>query len=68
MDTNCVKVADPLFENTNFDKPAIPGIVTPGAYYQFLMRELEKPGTKVYERHVYSKETLTYNKELETGK
>ena len=68
VDTNCVKVADSLFENTNFDKPAIPGIVTPGAYYQFLMRELEKPGTKVYERHVYSKETLTYNKELETGK
>lgn len=68
VDTNCVKVADSLFENTNFDKPAIPGIVTPGAYYQFLMRELEKPDTKVYERHVYSKETLTYQKELETGK
>ena len=68
VDTNCVKVADSLFENTNFDKPAIPGIVTPGAYYQFLMRELEKPGTKVYERHVYSKETLTYNIELVTGK
>lgn len=68
VDTNCVKVADSLFENTNFDKPAIPGIVTPGAYYQFLMRELEKPDTKVYERHIYSKETLTYQKELETGK
>lgn len=68
VDTNCVKVADSLFENTNFDKPAIPGIVTPGAYYQFLMRELEKPGTKVYERHIYSKETLIYNKELEPGK
>ena len=68
VDTNCVKVADSLFEHTSFDKPAIPGIVTPGAYYQFLMRELEKPGTKVYERHVYSKETLSYNKALETAK
>lgn len=68
VDTNCVKVADSIFENTNFDKPAIWGIVTPGTYYQFLMRELEKPGSKVFERRIYSKETLPYDKSLETGK
>ncbi|MEG0377113.1 MAG: DUF308 domain-containing protein, partial [Eubacterium sp.] len=68
LDTNCVKVADSIFENTNFDKPAIPGIVTPGAYYQFLEKELMKSGTKVYEKHIYSKETLAYNTALETGK
>ncbi|MEG0495712.1 MAG: DUF308 domain-containing protein [Eubacterium sp.] len=68
LDTNCVKVADSIFENTFFDKPAIPGIVTPGAYYQFLENELLKVGTKVYEKHIYSKETLPYNKELEIDK
>ncbi|MGL6292648.1 DUF308 domain-containing protein [Eubacterium aggregans] len=59
VDTNCVKVADSIFEGTGFDKPAIPGIVTPGAYYEFLMHELEAPGTKVYERVLYAKETIT---------
>lgn len=59
VDTNCVKVADSIFEGTGFDKPAIPGIVTPGAYYEFLMQELEAPGTKVYERVLYAKETIT---------
>lgn len=68
VDTNCVKVADSIFENTNFDKPAIWGIVTPGTYYQFLMRELAKPGTKVFERQIYSKETLAYDGSLETRK
>ncbi len=58
VDTNCVKVADSIFEGTDFDKPAIPGIVTPGAYYQFLTKELERSGSKVYEKVLYSKETL----------
>lgn len=63
LNTNCVKVADSLFEGTDFDKPATGNIVTPGAYYQFLMGELERPGTKVYEKKLYSKETMTTDPE-----
>ncbi|MGL4607854.1 MAG: HdeD family acid-resistance protein [Eubacteriaceae bacterium] len=63
FNTNCVKVADSLFENTGFDKPATGNIVTPGAYYQFLMGELERSGTKVYEKNIYSKETFECREE-----
>jgi uncharacterized membrane protein HdeD (DUF308 family) len=58
LNTNCVKVADSLFENTDFERPATGNIVTPGTYYQFLMGALERQGTKVYEKTIYSKESL----------
>ncbi|MBI4858284.1 MAG: DUF308 domain-containing protein [Acetobacterium woodii] len=66
LNTNCVKVADSLFENTNFEKPATGNIVTPGAYYQFLMGALERPGTKIYEKKIYSKETFGNDNEIAT--
>lgn len=58
LNTNCVKVADSLFANTGFEKPATGNIVTPGAYYQFLEGALGRAGTKVYEKKIYSKETF----------
>lgn len=64
LNTNCVKVADSLFENTGFEKPATGNIVTPGAYYQFLMGALERPGTKIYEKKIYSRETFEDEKEI----
>lgn len=64
LNTNCVKVADSLFENTNFEKPATGNIVTPGAYYQFLMGALERPGTKIYEKKIYSRETFGNQEEI----
>ncbi|AFA49383.1 HdeD family acid-resistance protein [Acetobacterium woodii] len=64
LDTNCVKVADSLFEKTGFEKPATGNIVTPGAYYQFLMGALERPGTKIYEKKIYSRETFENHEKL----
>ncbi|KAF5090628.1 hypothetical protein DSECCO2_16970 [anaerobic digester metagenome] len=64
LNTNCVKVADSLFENTGFEKPATGNIVTPGAYYQFLMGALERPGTKIYEKKIYSRETFGNAEEI----
>ncbi|KNZ41425.1 HdeD family acid-resistance protein [Acetobacterium bakii] len=64
LNTNCVKVADSLFENTGFEKPATGNIVTPGAYYQFLKGALERPGTKVYEKKIYSQETFGTEQEI----
>lgn len=66
LNTNCVKVADSLFENTGFEKPATGNIVTPGAYYQFLMGALERPGTKIYEKKIYSRETFGNQEEIAT--
>lgn len=64
LNTNCVKVADSLFENTGFEKPVTGNIVTPGAYYQFLMGALERPGTKIYEKKIYSRETFGNSEEI----
>jgi uncharacterized membrane protein HdeD (DUF308 family) len=66
LNTNCVKVADSLFENTGFEKPATGNIVTPGAYYQFLMGALERPGTKIYEKKIYSREIFGNQEEITT--
>lgn len=57
--TNCVLVADALLESTGMKLYQMSGIVTPGAYYEYLMGLLKKPGSMVVDYKIYKNDQLT---------
>lgn len=51
--TNCVIVADQIVEATGMKLFQISGIATPGAYYDYLDKQVKKPGSIVIKKEVY---------------
>lgn len=63
MTTNCVLLVDSLLGKSGIDLWKINGIITPGAYYEFLDNEFVLPHSNVVYRKVYTKETISDLKE-----
>ncbi|QIK69260.1 hypothetical protein G7062_02680 [Erysipelothrix sp. HDW6C] len=53
--TNCVLVADQIVESTGMKLFQISGVATPGAYYEYLDSQINKPGSIVVGKEVYRK-------------
>ena len=55
MGTNCVKLVDEVVGKTGIDLLRINGIITPGAYLDYLDRLYERGDSIVISRHLYQK-------------
>ncbi len=55
MSTNCVLLADRVIGSAGTDIINLNGIITPGAYYDYLNRELQFENSQVISRTVYYK-------------
>lgn len=55
MSTNCVLLADSILSKAGTDIVKIVGIITPGAYYDYLQREYQLSDSIVISRTIYSK-------------
>lgn len=53
--TNCVLITDYIFQTTGMKFFQISGIISPGAYYDYLNGVLNKPGSIVKERYIYQR-------------
>ena len=58
MGTNCVMLADKIIGSSGSDVLSINGIITPGAYYNYLNSEFLRPMGMVVTRTVYSAESF----------
>lgn len=56
MSTNCVKLVDDIVGTTGSDLLTINGVITPGAYYEYLENEFKKKNSNVITKQIYSKE------------
>ena len=56
MSTNCVKLVDDVVGTTGSDLLTINGVITPGAYYEYLENEFKKKNSNVITNQIYSKE------------
>ena len=56
MSTNCVKLVDDVVGTTGSDLLTINGVITPGAYYEYLENEFKKKNSNVITKQIYSKE------------
>lgn len=57
--TNCVKLVDKVLGATGSDVLNVNGIVTPGAYYNFLNKEFKRKNSAVIKKTIYSKKNKT---------
>lgn len=53
--TNCVKLVDKVLGATGSDILNVNGIVTPGAYYNFLNKEFKRKNSAVIKKTIYKK-------------
>ena len=53
--TNCVKLVDNVIGATGSDLLKINGVITPGSYYDFLIREFKKENSNVITENIYTK-------------
>lgn len=60
--TNCVIMVDFVLQATGMQLLHLSGVVTPGTYYEYLNRNLNKPGSIVIKKEIYRKERLSYTK------
>lgn len=51
--TNCVKLVDDILGSTGSDLLKINGVITPGAYYEYLDKEFRKENSKVIKKQIY---------------
>lgn len=56
MSTNCVKLVDDVVGTTGSDLLTTNGVITPGAYYEYLENEFKKKNSNVITKQIYSKE------------
>lgn len=54
LSTNCVKLVDEIVGITGSDLLKINGVITPGAYYAFLEKELKKENSNVISKQIYT--------------
>lgn len=55
LSTNCVKLVDEIVGTTGSDLLKINGVITPGAYYDFLEKEFKKEKSNVVAKQIYTK-------------
>lgn len=55
---NCVKLADEIISKSGIDALKIYGIITPGAYYEYLNREFRKKNSIVVSRKIYNNKSI----------
>ena len=58
LGNNCVKLADEIISKSGIDALKIYGIITPGAYYEYLNREFRKKNSIVVSRKIYNKKSI----------
>ena len=59
---NCVKLADEIIGKSGIDALKMYGIITPGAYYEYLNREFRKKNSMVISRKIYNSESIKKRK------
>lgn len=58
--TNCCRLADNIIGKSGTDLLKMNGVITPGAYYEYLNREFQKKNSMVISRKIYNqKNTFT---------
>ena len=55
---NCSKLADYIIGKSGIDVLKFYGIITPGAYYEYLNREFQKKNSMVISRKIYNKKNV----------
>ena len=53
--TNCVRFVDTVLGKTGLDNINISGFISPGSYYDYLLREYYKKNSMVVSYHIYKK-------------
>lgn len=54
LSTNCVKLVDEIVGATGSDLLKINGVITPGAYYEYLENEFKKENSNVITKQIYT--------------
>ena len=58
LGTNCCKLADNIIGKSGIDLLKMNGIITPGAYYEYLNREFQKKNSMVVSRKIYNQRNV----------
>ncbi len=58
LSTNCVKLVDDVLGVVGSDILKINGVITPGAYYEYLEKEFKRENSKVIKKQIYQNNYL----------
>lgn len=58
LGNNCCKLADHIIGKSGIDLLKMNGIITPGAYYEYLNREFQKKNSMVISRKIYNSKNV----------
>lgn len=58
LSTNCVKLVDDVLGTLGSDILKINGVITPGAYYEYLEKEFKRENSKVVKKQIYQNNYL----------
>lgn len=58
LGNNCCKLADHIIGKSGIDILKMTGIITPGAYYEYLNREFKKKNSMVVSRKIYNSKNV----------
>lgn len=53
LSTNCVKLVDDILGTTGSDLLKLNGVITPGAYYEYLNKEFKRKNSKIINKKIY---------------
>lgn len=59
---NCCRLADNIIGKSGSDLLKMNGVITPGAYYEYLNREFQKKNSMVISRKIYNQENVDKKK------
>lgn len=62
LGVNCCYLADYILGKSGIDLLKMTGVITPGAYYEYLNREFMKKGSMVISREIYNQENINKTK------
>lgn len=62
LSTNCVKLVDEVVGATGSDLLKINGVITPGAYYEYLEQEFKKEKSNVITKQIYTNQNIERKK------
>lgn len=63
LNTNCVLLADSVIGRCGTDILGVSGIITPGAYYEYLKNEFAKRNSMVVTRNIYTDKSVSLKEE-----
>lgn len=58
LGNNCCRLADHIIGKSGIDLLKMNGVITPGAYYEYLNREFQKKNSMVISRKIYNQKTV----------